>query len=180
MVDIIIEVENGTPLKYEMDENTHTGPMLRLDRVLTSAMAYPGNYGYIPGTLSKDGDALDALLITPYRFVPGCIVKSRPLGVLIMTDEKGLDEKVIMVPDDDVDPNFAGLRELADVPQPTLKAIEHFFKYYKVNESGKWSQVEGFEDREAAERLISVYSDAHALKQGSLSNRVEKQPVLSS
>lgn len=154
MPDMIVEVERDSGLKYEIDD---TGRTLRLDRILTSSMTYPGNYGYIPQTLSEDGDPLDALLLVPYKLQPGSIVACRAIGVLIMTDEKGLDEKVLMVPDTDVDPNLSHINDLTDLNQTTLDTVEHFFTYYKTNEKGKWSRVEGFRDRQEAERLIKLY-----------------------
>lgn len=159
MPDVIVEVERDSALKYEIDETVATGPTLRLDRILTSSMTYPGNYGYIPHTLSEDGDPLDALVLVPYKLQPGSIVACRAIGVLIMTDEKGLDEKVLMVPEDDVDPNLSHVSDLNDLNRTTLDTIEHFFTYYKTKEKGKWSRVEGFKGRKEAERLIKLYQE---------------------
>lgn len=157
MVDVIIEVQKDSALKYEIDEESCKGPTLRLNRILTSSMSYPGNYGYIPGTLSEDGDPLDALVLVPYQLEPGCIVTCRAVGALIMTDEKGLDEKILMVPVPSVDPNFNQMQELEDIPEPTRWAIKHFFTHYKAFEVGKWSSVQGFKSRKVAEGLIRKY-----------------------
>ena len=157
MVDVIVEVQRDSALKYEIDEITPTRPILRLDRILTSSMSYPGNYGYIPKTLASDGDPLDALIIVPYQLQPGCIVQCRPIGVLMMSDEKGLDEKILAVPVENVDPNYEYIQDLKDVPQSILNTIQHFFTHYKACEKGKWSKVEGFQDRTVANSLIQKY-----------------------
>lgn len=156
-VDVIVEVQQGSNLKYEIDHNTINEPILRLDRILSSSMAYPGNYGYIPNTLAEDGDALDALILTPYQLHPGCIVSCKPIGVLIMSDEKGLDEKILTVPSNEVDSTYQQVNDLTDLPKPTLDKIQHFFAYYKMNDPTKWSKVEGFKDRSDAIRLIEKY-----------------------
>lgn len=161
--DVIIEVQKDTGLKYEIDETSPTGPTLRLDRILTSSMSYPGNYGYIPNTMSMDGDPLDVLLVTPYQLHPGCVVLCKALGVLIMTDEKGLDEKIIAVPDETVDSSFVNVNTLEDLSQVILDSIEHFFQYYKVKEKNKWTNVETFQNKKEADKLIRKYMVENSL-----------------
>ncbi len=157
MLDVIVEVRRDSCLKYEIDELSDRGPTLRLDRILTSSMTYPGNYGYIPGTLSADGDPLDALIVVPYELEPGCVVECRPVGVLIMSDEKGLDEKILVVPVESVDPTYGHIQTLEDIPLTTRNCIVHFFTHYKTHEPGKWSKVEGLKDKQEAMRLIESY-----------------------
>lgn len=157
VIDVIVEVEQGSNLKYEIDHGTNQEPILRLDRILSSSMAYPGNYGYIPNTLAEDGDPLDALILTPYKLHPGCIVECKAIGVLIMSDEKGLDEKILAVPADTVDNSYQHINNLTDLPQPTLDKIQHFFAYYKMTDPNRWSKVEGFQDRTVATQLIKKY-----------------------
>ena len=156
-IDVIVEVPCGSRLKYEIDHDTNNEPILRLDRILATSMTYPGNYGYIPNTLAQDGDPLDALILTEYQLHPGCIINCRPVGVLLMSDEKGIDEKILVVPVTEVDPSYEYLQELSQIPQTTLDKINHFFTYYKMNDPTRWSKVDGFRDRAEAERLIQQY-----------------------
>ena len=125
-IDVIIEIPYQSNLKYEMDKESGR---IRLDRVLSSAMTYPGNYGYIDKTLADDGDALDVLIIGNYALQPGCIVKCIAVGALIMTDEKGLDEKIIAVPHFDVDRNFETVKNIKDLSPALKHKIKHFFEY---------------------------------------------------
>jgi len=156
-IDVIIEVPKGSGQKYEIDFNMKKGPTLRLDRLLTSSMSYPGNYGYIPNTTSEDGDPLDALLLIPYPLHPGCVVECRPIGVLIMTDEKGLDEKILVLPANSVDQTFKDIDDISQMPKTIVDSIEHFFTYYKIKEENKWSKVDGIRDKNEAIRLINKY-----------------------
>lgn len=153
-IDAVVEIPNGSNLKYEIDGDGK----VRLDRVLSCSMTYPGNYGFIPNTLAKDGDPLDILILVPYSLYPGSIVKCRILGSLVMSDEKGLDEKVLVVPIDQVDPNFKSWSELKDIPQTQLEKIKHFFEHYKKTDKNKWTEVKEFLDREASEKLVQLYS----------------------
>jgi inorganic pyrophosphatase len=157
-VDVFVEIPNGSNLKYEVDA---TSGKLILDRVLSSAMNYPGNYGYIENTLAKDGDPLDALIIVPYALHPGCYVECRVIGALIMTDEKGLDEKIIVVPTASVDPHYTTVSNITDLPKTQLEKISHFFENYKQMDHGKWSDIEGFVDAEEACNLIETYRAAY-------------------
>jgi len=157
-IQVFVEIPNGSNLKYEVDPTTGN---LILDRVLSSAMNYPGNYGYIENTLAKDGDPLDVLIIVPYALHPGCYVKCRVIGALVMTDEKGLDEKIIAVPTSEVDPHYADISDISDVPKSQLEKIRHFFEYYKHMDEGKWSTIQGFVDSKEAMSLIHNYQNAY-------------------
>merc|ERR1711966_432309 len=116
LLDIYIEISLGSNLKYEYDKEYSK---LRLDRVLSSSMIYPGNYGYIPNTLAQDNDELDALVIVPYSILPGTILKCKVIGALIMEDEKGLDEKIIVVPATEVDASFGDINDITDLKETT-------------------------------------------------------------
>lgn len=157
--DVIIEIPAGCNLKYEV---TKTKPeRLRLDRVLSSSMAYPGNYGYIENTLADDGDPLDALIVVPYPLVPGSVVKCRIVGALEMTDEKGLDEKLILVPTSEVDPHYDDINDIQDLSKATLEKITHFFNHYKTVEKGKWVEVKGFLNKSESIQLLEKYKQAN-------------------
>ena len=151
-IDVIVEVPYQSNMKYEMDNGR-----LRLDRVLSCSMFYPGNYGYIENTLADDGDPLDAIIITDYKIVPGTIVKCKVIGALIMTDEKGLDEKIIVVPDNDVDIRYNEINNIADLGVVRLSKIKHFFENYKKIDQGKWSTVDNFIDTPKAIEIIHRY-----------------------
>jgi inorganic pyrophosphatase len=153
-VDVVVEIPNGSNLKYEIDNNGN----VRLDRVLSCSMTYPGNYGFIPKTLAKDGDPLDILILVPYALHPGSIVKCRILGTLVMSDEKGLDEKVLVIPIDQVDPNYKSWLELKDIPQIQLEKIKHFFEHYKKTDKNKWTEVKDFLNRDESEKLVQLYT----------------------
>ena len=157
VVDIIIEIPYNSFVKYEYDKIEQK---MRCDRVLHTAMAYPGNYGYIPNTLSGDGDPLDVLMICEYPIYPGTIVKARMVGVLFTKDEKGDDEKIIAVPSTQVDPNYSDISNYTDLPKWTLSNIEHFFKHYKDTEKNKWVIVKEFKGKEEA---IAVYKKSICL-----------------
>jgi inorganic pyrophosphatase len=147
-VHAFIEIPRGERNKYEIDKDTG---VLRYDRLLHSAMHYPGDYGFIPRTLAEDGDALDILVLITSPTVPGCLIEVRPLGMFEMRDEKGRDDKVLAVPFSD--PYMEGYHELDDVPAHTLREIDHFFAVYKELE-GKETSTGGWHDRQAALRAI--------------------------
>jgi inorganic pyrophosphatase len=155
LLDVYIEISKGSNLKYEYDKK-HS--KLRLDRVLSSSMIYPGNYGYIPNTLAEDNDELDALVIVPYSILPGTILKCRVIGALIMEDEKGLDEKIIVVPDSNVDASFDDINDITDLKETTKHKISHFFEFYKKIEKNKWSNVKQYISASEAQKLINKYS----------------------
>ena len=151
IIDSIIEIPYNTFIKYEYDMKYEK---IRCDRILNTSMLYPGNYGYIPNTLAGDGDPLDILVICDYQLYPGIIIECKVIGVLIMEDEKGMDEKIISIPSDIVDPNSQYIHDLHDISQITLHKIKHFFEYYKKNDIHKWCKVDDFKTKEYAINLI--------------------------
>ena len=152
-INALIEIPAGSSVKYEMDKQLG---VLRVDRLLRGAMHYPGNYGYIPSTLSEDGDPCDILVLEAPPLVPGALIRCRPVGVLLMTDEAGPDEKILAVPADNLHPRFAAIRSVDDLPPGLTEAIHDFFMGYKRLEPGKWvkgGRLLGVDD---AERLIAA------------------------
>jgi inorganic pyrophosphatase len=151
--NVIIEIPmNADPIKYEVDKASGA---LFVDRFMTTAMHYPCNYGYVPQTLSDDGDPVDVLVITPFPLTPGVVVTCRPIGVLKMTDEAGGDAKVLAVPTTKILPIYDHWKKPEDINQMRLKAIQHFFEHYKDLEAGKWVKVQGWEGPEEAKAEIS-------------------------
>ena len=152
VMNVIIEIPmNGDPIKYEVDEDSGA---IFVDRLLSTSMHYPCNYGYVPHTLCGDGDPVDVLVIFPHALPPGSVIRCRPVGVLKMTDESGEDAKVLAVPVDKVTPLYSQIKEATDLPEITLAQINHFFERYKDLEPGKWVKVEGWEGAEAARQEI--------------------------
>jgi inorganic pyrophosphatase len=152
-VNVIIEVPvGGNPIKYELDKEAGT---LVVDRFLYTPMAYPGNYGFVPHTLSEDGDPIDVLVCNTRPLVPGCVINVRPIGVLIMEDNAGQDEKIIAVPSHHLTKRYDHVRSARDLPEITLQQIEHFFEHYKDLEPGKWVKIGDWHGVEDARRLIS-------------------------
>ncbi|HET9220616.1 MAG TPA: inorganic diphosphatase [Terriglobia bacterium] len=148
----VIEIPvGGVPVKYELDKAS--GAMF-VDRFLHTAMYYPGNYGFIPQTLSEDGDPCDVLVIAPVAVVPGAVIRCRPVGALLMEDQAGVDEKIIAVPVDALHPFYAGVNSYVDLPEILLQQIAHFFQHYKDLEKGKWTTVGRWVDAESAQNLI--------------------------
>ena len=151
-INVVIEIPQGSQVKYEVDKES--GAMV-VDRFLFTPMAYPAAYGFIPGTLAEDGDPADALVLTPHApVVPGAVIRCRPIGMLQMEDESGQDEKIICVPHDKIHPQFKTVQAVADLPEITRQAIEHFFTRYKDLEPGKWVKVTGWADKEKTEAAI--------------------------
>jgi len=151
-VNVIIEVPlGGQPIKYELDKEAGT---LVVDRFLYTPMSYPGNYGFVPHTLSEDGDPIDVLVCNTRELVPGCVINTRPIGVLIMEDNAGQDEKIIAVPSHKVTRRYDDIHNLSDMPDITLQQIEHFFEHYKDLEPGKWVKIGDWHDAKDAKRLI--------------------------
>ena len=146
----VIEIPTGSNVKYELDKETG---LLKLDRILYSAVHYPANYGFVPHTLSPDGDPLDALVIARSPFIAGCVVRARPIGVLKLEDEHGGDEKLICVPVDSTFPYYSDVGERQDLPSIVLQQIEYFFKHYKDLESEKWVRVGEWGDAAEARRI---------------------------
>lgn len=150
--NVIIEIPmNADPIKYEVDKET--GAMF-VDRFMTTAMHYPCNYGYVPQTLSDDGDPVDVLVITPFALTPGVVVTCRPIGILKMEDEAGGDAKVLAVPTTKILPIYDHWKRPEDINQMRLKAIQHFFEHYKDLEPDKWVKVVGWDGPEAAKQEI--------------------------
>lgn len=151
-VNVIVEVPvGGEPIKYEMDKASGT---LVVDRFLYTSMRYPGNYGFIPHTLSDDGDPCDVLIANQRGIVPGAIVAVRPVGVLRMQDEAGGDEKIVAVPVPRLTRRYEKVHNYTDLPEITLQQIEHFFQHYKDLETTKWVKVLGWGDAREAEAMI--------------------------
>ena len=151
-VNVIIEVPiGGEPIKYEMDKAAGT---LVVDRFLYTPMRYPGNYGFIPHTLSEDGDPCDVLIANTRPIIAGAVIAVRPVGVLLMQDEAGGDEKIVAVPASRLTRRYDKITNYTDMPEITLKQIEHFFAHYKDLEPGKWVKCSGWSDAVEARRLI--------------------------
>ena len=159
-INVIIEVPvGGEPIKYEMDKESGA---LVVDRFLYTSMRYPGNYGFVPHTLSDDGDPVDVLVANTRAITPGAVVNCRPIGVLLMQDEAGKDEKVVAVPSIRLTRRYENVRDVTDLPQITLEQISHFFERYKDLEDGKWVEIEGWGSAEEAKRLIGEGIEAAA------------------
>ena len=151
-INVIIEVPvGGEPIKYEMDKEAGA---LYVDRFLYTPMRYPGNYGFVPHTLCGDGDPIDVLVTNQRAIIPGAIMNCRPVGVLRMRDEGGEDEKVIAVPSTKLTRRYEKIESYTDLPEITLRQIEHFFQHYKDLEKGKWVEISGWGDKAEAEKLI--------------------------
>jgi inorganic pyrophosphatase len=151
-VNVIIEVPvGGQPIKYEMDKEAGT---LFVDRFLYTPMTYPGNYGFVPHTLSGDGDPIDVLVCNTRELIPGCVINVRPIGVLIMEDNAGQDEKVIAVPSPKLTRRYENIFEYSQLPEITLQQVEHFFEHYKDLEPGKWVKIGGWHDAARARQMI--------------------------
>jgi inorganic pyrophosphatase len=153
MIDVVIEIPQGSRNKYEYDHARH---VIRLDRVLHSSVHYPTDYGFIPDTLANDGDPLDVLVVVLNPTFPGCHVPARPIGVLRMHDEKGEDEKILAVPVGD--PRFEEVDDLDDLPGHWLREIETFFATYKLLED-KFTELDGWDTKEAALKVIDQASE---------------------
>ncbi|MET0029625.1 MAG: inorganic diphosphatase [Candidatus Thiodiazotropha sp.] len=152
-INVIIEIPaNADPVKYEVDKET--GAMF-VDRILRTAMHYPANYGYIPHTLSDDGDPCDVMVPTAFPLIPGSVIRCRPVAVLKMTDESGDDAKVVAVPVDKITNRWSHVKSLEDMPSELMERIAHFFEHYKDLDEGKWVRVQGWDDVDAAKREIS-------------------------
>lgn len=157
-LNVVIEVPvGGEPVKYEFDKASGA---LFVDRILHTSMRYPANYGFIPHTLSPDGDPLDALVVARSPFVPGCVVRVRPIAVLFLEDEAGGDEKLLTVPVDATFPYYTNVGEKGDLPEIIMQQIEHFFTHYKDLEPKKWVRVGKWGDADDARRVVMEAIDA--------------------
>ncbi len=151
-VNVIIEVPvGGEPIKYEMDKASGT---LFVDRFLYTPMRYPGNYGFVPHTLSADGDPIDVLVCNTRAIAPGAVMNCRPVGVLVMEDDAGGDEKIIAVPSSKITKRYDKILSVKDLPEITLQQIQHFFEHYKDLEPGKWVKIKQWGDVDLARQMI--------------------------
>ena len=151
-VNVIVEVPiGGEPIKYEMDKAAGT---LVVDRFLHTPMRYPGNYGFVPHTLSEDGDPIDVLVANTRPIVPGAVINVRPIGVLRMVDDAGGDEKILAVPTPKLTQRYAHVFNYTDLPKITVEQVQHFFEHYKDLEPGKWVKMHGWGDAAEAKRMI--------------------------
>ncbi len=160
-INVIIEVPlGGEPIKYEMDK---ASGVMFVDRFLYTAMRYPCNYGFIPHTLSDDGDPCDVLVVGQRALMPGCVVRARPVGVLLMEDEAGFDEKIVAVPHSKLTPYYDQIKSYTDLPEVLQQRIPHFFAHYKDLEADKWVKIKGWADKgkagEMIEAAIGAYKD---------------------
>lgn len=161
-VNVIIEVPiGGEPIKYEMDKDSGA---LMVDRFLYTSMRYPGNYGFIPHTLSDDGDPIDVLVANTRAIAPGAIINCRLVGVLVMSDEAGQDEKLLAVPSTKLTRRYKDVINYSDLPEITLHQIEHFFAHYKDLESDKWVKIDRWGDAAEAKQLVNEAIERAAAK----------------
>ena len=151
-VNVVIEVPiGGEPIKYEM--NKEAGALV-VDRFLYTPMRYPGNYGFIPHTLCGDGDPLDVLIMNSRPVVPGCVVRCRPFGVLVMEDDGGMDEKILAVPQHKLTAMYDKIHDLSDMQEIQVERVKHFFTHYKDLEPGKWAKISHVGDAAEARKVI--------------------------
>ncbi len=156
-INVLVEVPiGGEPIKYELDKKSGA---IVVDRILYTAMRYPGNYGFVPHTLSDDGDPIDVLIANHRTLLPGAVINCRPIGVLYMKDEAGTDEKIIAVPSSRVSAQFERIRTIEDLSDIARRQIAHFFEHYKDLESYKWVQIDHWGDVKDAEALIAKAID---------------------
>jgi inorganic pyrophosphatase len=151
-VNVVIEIPANTPgVKYEFCKDSGA---IFVDRFLQTPMHYPANYGFVPNTLSGDGDPTDVLVIARYNLIAGSVIEAKPIGVLITKDEKGFDEKIIAVPSNSVSVEYSNINDISDLPKLILDQIQHFFEHYKDLEKGKFVKVEGFKGAAEAREIL--------------------------
>ncbi|HSW70088.1 MAG TPA: inorganic diphosphatase [Gammaproteobacteria bacterium] len=151
-VNVIIEIPaKSDPIKYEVDKESG---LVMVDRFVGTSMFYPCDYGFVPHTLSEDGDPVDVLVVTPFSLHPGVMIRCRPVGMLCMTDESGPDAKILAVPVDKLTPKYKHVQKPEDLGEDFLKAVGHFFQHYKDLEAGKWVKIGGWEGAESAKKEI--------------------------
>lgn len=151
-INVIVEIPaHADPVKYEVDKESGA---IFVDRFMATPMHYPCNYGYVPHTLSEDGDPVDVLVITPFPLLAGCVIPCRAVGVLNMTDESGPDAKILAVPADPLSRIYRGIKDIDQIEELLLKQIEHFFDHYKDLEPNKWVRIDGWENAAAAKKEI--------------------------
>ncbi|MCR6576277.1 inorganic diphosphatase [Campylobacter insulaenigrae] len=150
-LNAVIEIPYGSNIKYELDKESGA---VMVDRVMYSAMFYPANYGFIPNTLADDGDPIDILVLNEYPIQAGAVIPCRLIGVLIMEDESGMDEKLLAVPTSKIDPRYDNIKDLNDLPKAVLDKIKNFFETYKMLEPNKWVKVKEFADIKIASVIL--------------------------
>lgn len=150
-INVVVEIPYGSNIKYELDKES--GAVV-VDRVMYSAMFYPANYGFVPNTLSDDGDPADVLVLNEYPLQAGSVIKCRLIGVLLMKDESGIDEKLLAVPVSKIDPRYDDIKSLQDLPKITLDRIKNFFETYKMLEPNKWVKVKDYKGKEEAQAIL--------------------------
>ncbi|EIJ4041128.1 inorganic diphosphatase [Campylobacter sp. US18a] len=150
-INAVIEIPYGSSIKYEIDKDSGA---IMVDRVMASAMFYPANYGFIANTLADDGDPVDILVLNEYPIQAGAVIPCRLIGVLIMEDESGMDEKLLAVPNSKIDARYDNIKTYTDLPQATLNKIKNFFETYKILEPNKWVKVQNFKDEKAAIEIL--------------------------
>lgn len=153
IVNAFVEIPKGSSIKYEYDEKSEA---IKVDRILHTSMSYPFNYGFVPGTLGEDGDPIDIMVLSTASFAPGSFVKVKPIAVLLMKDEEGVDSKIMAVPIEKIDPEYGKFESISDMSEHTKAMIAHFFSYYKSIEPGKWAKLEGWEDAPKALELVKA------------------------
>ncbi|HEC1727703.1 TPA: inorganic diphosphatase [Campylobacter lari] len=150
-LNAVIEIPYGSNIKYELDKESGA---IMVDRVMYSAMFYPANYGFIPNTLADDGDPIDVLVLNEYPIQAGAVIPCRLIGVLLMEDESGMDEKLLAVPVSKIDPRYDNIKSLDDLPKASLDKIKNFFETYKMLEPNKWVKVKEFAGIEKAGEIL--------------------------
>jgi inorganic pyrophosphatase len=151
-INVVIEISANSPgIKYEFDKESGA---IFVDRFLQTPMHYPANYGFVPNTLSGDGDPADVLVISRYNLIPGSVIEAKPIGVLVTKDEKGYDEKILAVPSNSVSKEYQDVNDLHDLPKLILDQIQHFFEHYKDLESGKFVKVESWKNASEAKEIL--------------------------
>lgn len=160
-VNVVVEIPKGSNIKYELEKEIR---ILRMDRVLFPSMIYPGNYGFIPQTLSGDGDAEDVLILGELSIVPIAVVNTRPIGILITEDEKGEDSKIITVPSPKVDPTTSGVNDIEEIDPNIRSRIEHFFLHHKDLEKGKFVKIIGWKNRAHAYDMVTESMNRYKIK----------------
>jgi len=152
-INVVIEIPQGSAVKYELDKDSG---MVEVDRFLFTPMYYPLNYGFIPNTLSEDEDPTDVLVVSREAVFPGSVLRSRPVGVLEMEDEDGVDAKIVAVPHEKVDNGYTDIQDVSDLPESLRNSIKHFFEHYKDLEPGKWVKVHDWKGVEEAKGIIEA------------------------